>query len=54
MLLVDETYSARREASVLAVASGAAFLALLNATVANLAVADVHGDFIGATVTGAT
>jgi hypothetical protein len=39
---------------MLLVASGAAFLALLDTTVANLAVADVRSDFAGATVGGAT
>jgi EmrB/QacA subfamily drug resistance transporter len=43
-----------REQRVLLVAAGAAFLALLDATVANLAVADVRSDFGGATVGGAT
>ncbi|WP_205698344.1 MFS transporter [Conexibacter sp. SYSU D00693] len=37
-----------------AVASGAAFLAFLDATVANLAVADLRGDFAGASVGDAT
>lgn len=45
---------ARREGLVLGVAAGAAFLALLDATVANLAVADLRGDFAGASVAGAT
>jgi MFS family permease len=36
---------AARSGTVLAVASGAAFLAMLDATVANLAVADLHTDF---------
>jgi EmrB/QacA subfamily drug resistance transporter len=36
---------ARSSSTVLAVASGAAFLAMLDATVANLAVADLHVDF---------
>src|SRR3954447_25114719 len=40
--------------NVLAVAAGAAFLALLDTTVANLAVADVQTDFAGTTVNGAT
>jgi EmrB/QacA subfamily drug resistance transporter len=40
--------------SVLAVAAGAAFLALLDTTVANLAVADVQTDFAGTSVNGAT
>lgn len=35
----------RRHGTVLAVASGAAFLAMLDATVVNLAVADLHTDF---------
>ena len=39
---------------MLAVAAGAAFLALLDTTVANLAVADVRTDFAGASVSGAT
>lgn len=43
-----------RERGVLLVAAGAAFLALLDTTVANLAVADVRGDFAGASVGGAT
>jgi EmrB/QacA subfamily drug resistance transporter len=53
--LTDTTRAApaTREGAVLGVAAGAAFLALLDATVANLAVADVRGDF-GATVGGAT
>ena len=38
----------RRTEGVLAVAAGAAFLALLDTTVANLAVADVTSDFAGA------
>ena len=38
----------RRAPNVLAVAAGAAFLALLDTTVANLAVADVRTDFAGA------
>jgi EmrB/QacA subfamily drug resistance transporter len=46
--------AAQRERSVLLVAAGAAFLALLDTTVANLAVADVRGDFAGTTVGGAT
>jgi EmrB/QacA subfamily drug resistance transporter len=37
--------TARSSSTVLAVASGAAFLAMLDATVANLAVADLHTDF---------
>jgi EmrB/QacA subfamily drug resistance transporter len=37
--------AAARSGTVLAVASGAAFLAMLDATVANLAVADLHTDF---------
>ncbi len=36
---------ARSSSTVLAVASGAAFLAMLDATVVNLAVADLHTDF---------
>src|SRR4051812_15819567 len=40
--------------NVLAVAAGAAFLALLGTTGANLAVADVQTDFGGTTVNGAT
>ena len=43
-----------REARVLLVAAGATFLALLDATVVNLAIADVRGDFAGASVAGAT
>ncbi|HEY6761863.1 MAG TPA: MFS transporter, partial [Baekduia sp.] len=39
-----------RSGLVLAVASGAAFLAMLDATVANLAVADLHRDFPGVAV----
>jgi EmrB/QacA subfamily drug resistance transporter len=39
---------------VLLVAAGAAFLALLDTTVANLAVADVRSDFAGASVGSAT
>ena len=39
---------------MLLVAAGAAFLALLDTTVANLAVADVRGDFAGASVGAAT
>jgi EmrB/QacA subfamily drug resistance transporter len=46
--------AAQRERSVLLVAAGAAFLALLDTTVANLAVADVRSDFAGTTVGGAT
>jgi EmrB/QacA subfamily drug resistance transporter len=42
------------ERSVLLVAAGAAFLALLDTTVASLAVADVRSDFGGASVGGAT
>ena len=45
------TASAR---GVLLVAAGAAFLALLDTTVANLAVADVRSDFAGASVGAAT
>ncbi|MET0603958.1 MAG: MFS transporter [Baekduia sp.] len=37
--------AARSSSAVLAIASGAAFLAMLDATVANLAVADLHSDF---------
>jgi EmrB/QacA subfamily drug resistance transporter len=44
----------RRTANALAVAAGAAFLALLDTTVANLAVADVRTDFAGASIAGAT
>src|SRR3954470_10096274 len=40
--------------NVLAVAAGATFLALLDTTVANLAVADVQTDFAGTSVNGAT
>ena len=56
MLFVSETATAAppREGSVLLVAAGAAFLALLDTTVANLAVADVRGDFAGASVSAAT
>jgi EmrB/QacA subfamily drug resistance transporter len=43
-----------RERAVLLVAAGAAFLALLDTTVANLAVADVRTDFAGASVGAAT
>jgi EmrB/QacA subfamily drug resistance transporter len=39
-----------RSSTVLAVASGAAFLAMLDATVTNLAVADLHSDFPHAAV----
>jgi EmrB/QacA subfamily drug resistance transporter len=46
--------SAERERSVLPVAAGAAFLALLDTTVASLAVADVRSDFAGASVGGAS
>jgi len=46
--------AAERERGVLLVAAGAAFLALLDTTVANLAVADVRTDFAGASVSGAT
>ena len=42
------------ERGVLLVAAGAAFLALLDTTVANLAVADVRTDFAGTSVGGAT
>src|SRR3954447_1680800 len=44
----------RTTPNVLAVAAGGAFLALLDTTVANLAVADVQTDFAGASVNGAT
>ncbi|HYZ30611.1 MAG TPA: MFS transporter [Thermoleophilaceae bacterium] len=44
----------QRERAVLLVAAGAAFLALLDTTVANMAVADVRNDFGGASVGGAT
>ncbi|MDA0160114.1 MFS transporter [Solirubrobacter ginsenosidimutans] len=44
----------RTTQNVLAVAAGAAFLALLDTTVANLAVADVQTDFAGMSVNGAT
>jgi MFS family permease len=44
----------RTTQNVLAVAAGAAFLALLDTTVANLAVADVQTDFAGTSVNGAT
>ena len=44
----------RTTQNVLAVAAGAAFLALLDTTVANLAVADVQTDFAGVSVHGAT
>src|SRR3954469_7468279 len=44
----------RRTQNVLAVAAGATFLALLDTTVANLAVADVQTDFAGTSVQGAT
>jgi MFS family permease len=43
-----------RERAVLLTAAGAAFLALLDTTVANLAVADVRSDLSGTTVAGAT
>jgi MFS family permease len=43
-----------REGALLLVAAGAAFLALLDTTVANLTVADVRTDFAGALVSGAT
>ena len=43
-----------RERRVLPVAAGAAFLALLDTTVASLAVADVRSDFAGASVGGAS
>ncbi len=44
----------RRAGGVLGVAAGAAFLALLDTTVANLAVADVQTDFAGTSVGAAT
>jgi hypothetical protein len=44
--------AARSERAALLVAAGAAFLALLDATVANLAVADVRRDFTGSSVAG--
>src|SRR5215218_10301244 len=44
----------RRTRGVLLVAAGAAFLALLDTTVANLAVSDVRSDFAGTSVGGAT
>src|SRR5919107_1059719 len=44
----------RTTQNVLAVAAGAAFLALLDTTVANLAVADVQTDFAGTSVHGAS
>jgi MFS family permease len=44
-VVVDGHAAARSSSAVLAVASGAAFLAMLDATVANLAVADLHSDF---------
>ena len=44
----------RRAGGVLPVAAGAAFFALLDTTVANLAVADVQGDFAGVSVGAAT
>jgi EmrB/QacA subfamily drug resistance transporter len=55
-LTVAETapVTASREGRALLVAAGAAFLALLDTTVANLAVADVRGDFAGASVGAAT
>jgi len=43
-----------RQRRALLVAAGAAFLALLDVTVANLAVTDVRSDFAGTTVGGAT
>jgi EmrB/QacA subfamily drug resistance transporter len=43
-----------RTGSVLLVASGAAFLAFLDATVANLAVADLRGEFAGVSVADAS
>ena len=43
-----------RERGVLLVAASAAFLALLDVTVANLAVADVRDDFAGASLASAT
>jgi EmrB/QacA subfamily drug resistance transporter len=53
-LAVARPVAAERHRGVLLVAAGAAFLALLDTTVANLAVADVRTDFAGATVGGAT
>ena len=53
-LTEPQTVAAPREGRVLLVAAGAAFLALLDTTVANLAVADVRGDFAGASVGAAT
>lgn len=44
-LLATGRRAQARQGTVLAVASGAAFLAMLDATVANLAVADLHSDF---------
>ena len=44
-VVLDGHAAARSSTTVLAVASGAAFLAMLDATVANLAVADLHSDF---------
>jgi EmrB/QacA subfamily drug resistance transporter len=44
----------RRAGGALGVAAGAAFLALLDTTVANLAVADVQTDFAGTSVAAAT
>jgi EmrB/QacA subfamily drug resistance transporter len=46
--------SEQGERTVLPVAAGAAFLALLDTTVASLAVADVQSDFAGASVASAT
>ena len=45
LLPTSPTRTRRRHGTVLAVASGAAFLAMLDATVVNLAVADLHSDF---------
>ena len=45
-----QTRAEARARLALGVASGAAFLAMLDATVANLAVADLHGDFPGVAV----
>lgn len=44
-VVLDGHAAGRSSTTVLAVASGAAFLAMLDATVANLAVADLHSDF---------
>ena len=53
-LVTEASPPAKRERGVLLVAAGAAFLALLDTTVANLAVADVRSDFAGTSVGGAT